>query len=103
VQLIISGHRQKKKEDVLQHIATRVASDNIYASIGRLGMTQVTGRGTDKIPAGGSGKPQNYRSKIIRPKAEQTSLGNLKEPGHSSYHACNVQSSMPRHSWLQQL
>jgi len=65
----ISGYRQKKKEDVSQLIAARVASDNIYASIGRLGMTQVTGRGTDEIPAGGSSKPQNYRSKMIRPKA----------------------------------
>ena len=33
----------------------------------------------------------------------KTSLGNLKEPGHPSYHACNVQSSIQRQSWLQQL
>ena len=32
----ISGYHQKKKEEVSQLIAARVASDNIYASIARL-------------------------------------------------------------------
>jgi hypothetical protein len=35
----ISVYRQKKKEEVSQLIAARVALDSIYASIGRLGMT----------------------------------------------------------------
>ncbi len=39
-----------------------------FVALRRLRMTYVTGRGTDKIPARGSSKPQNYRSKMIRPK-----------------------------------
>ena len=56
----------EKKEDVSQELITaRVASDNKHASIGRLGTTHPTGRGTDEIPAGGStSKPQNYQSKL---------------------------------------
>jgi hypothetical protein len=39
----ISGYRQKKKDEVALLIAARVNSDYIYASIGRLGMTQSDG------------------------------------------------------------
>ena len=63
----ISGYRQKKKEEVALLIAAKVASDNIYASIGRLGMTMETdGAAADR------GKKRSvaaYRSKLVRPKA----------------------------------
>ena len=60
----------EKKEEVSQLIAARVASDNIYASIGRLGMTHPIGRSNKQEPtAAAGGKPQNYRSKMVRPKA----------------------------------
>ena len=68
----ISGYRQKMKEDILHLIAARVASDNIFASIGRLGMTHPIGRGSEESAgaAGGGTKPQqSYRSKMVRPKA----------------------------------
>ena len=67
----ISGYRQKKKEDISQLIAARVASDKIYASIGRLGMTHPIGHSSEESTGatGGVTKPQNYRSKMVRPKA----------------------------------
>jgi hypothetical protein len=39
----ISGYRQKKKDEVALLIAACVTSENMYASIGRLGMTQSDG------------------------------------------------------------
>jgi hypothetical protein len=60
----ISGYRQKKKQEVAQLIAARVTSDNIYASIGRMGMAKADDSCGD-LP----GKAQNYRSKTTRPKA----------------------------------
>jgi hypothetical protein len=64
----ISGYRQKKKEEVALLIAAKIASDNIYASIGRLGMTMER----DNAGGGGRGKQRSsaaYRSKQVRPKA----------------------------------
>jgi hypothetical protein len=49
----ISGYRQKKKEEVALPIAAKVASDNIYASIGRLGMTMER---DGPVAGGGAGK-----------------------------------------------
>jgi hypothetical protein len=65
----ISGyHRQKTKDEVALLIAARVTSDNIYASIGRLGMAQSDGSSkTVGVPA--TAKKQSYRSKLVRPKA----------------------------------
>jgi hypothetical protein len=66
----ISGYLQKKKEKASQLIAARVALDNIYASIGRLGMAHPIGRSNEQeSTAAAGGKPQNYRSKTVRPKA----------------------------------
>jgi hypothetical protein len=61
----ISGYRQKKKQEVAQLIAARVTSDNIYASIGRLGMQKANDSGGD-LPRK---KPPKYQSKTTRPKA----------------------------------
>ena len=66
----ISGYRQKKKDEVSLLIAARVASDNIYASIGRLGMT----RNDDSSAAvstslHATAKKTSYRSQLVRPKA----------------------------------
>jgi hypothetical protein len=61
----ISGYRQKKKLEVSQLIAARVASDHIYASLGpRFGMhdSSITNNTSKK-------KTPNYRSKTVRPKA----------------------------------
>ena len=61
----ISGYRQKKKQEVAQLIAARVTSDNIYASIGRLGMQKANDSGGDLSRK----KPPKYQSKTTRPKA----------------------------------
>jgi hypothetical protein len=55
----------KKKEEVALLIAASVASDNIYASIGRLGMTMER----DGPVAAGGAEKRAYRSKLVRPKA----------------------------------
>jgi len=71
----ISGYRQKKKEEVALLIAARIASDSIYASLGRLGMTTESDNGASaaSCAAGGGGSKQRssaaYRSKQVRPKA----------------------------------
>ena len=73
----ISGYRQKKKQEVAQLIAARVASDNIYASIGRLGMHACKAGSSLAPPSTSSGTTTttnkktapNYRSKTARPKA----------------------------------
>ena len=69
----ISGYRQKKKDEVALLIAAKIASDNIYASIGRLGMTVERDGSTAAVVATiGVGKQRSsaaYRSKQVRPKA----------------------------------
>jgi hypothetical protein len=67
----ISGYRQKKKDEVSLLIAARVASDKIYASIGRLGMTRNANcRDTTVVAINATAKKQrSYRSKLVRPKA----------------------------------
>ncbi len=59
----ISGYRQKKEQKVAQLIAARVTFDNIYASIGRLGMQKAKDSGVH-LP----GKPQNIEAKSPVPK-----------------------------------
>ena len=59
----ISGYRQKKKQEVAQLIAAHVTYDNIYASIGRLGMQKAKDSGVH-LP----GKPQNIEAKSPVPK-----------------------------------
>ncbi|KAI2508593.1 hypothetical protein MHU86_5885 [Fragilaria crotonensis] len=61
----ISGYRQKKKQEVAQLIAARVTSDNIYASIGRMGMQKANDSSGD-LPRK---KAPKYQSKTTRPKA----------------------------------
>ena len=69
----ISGYRQKKMDELALLIAAKIASDNIFASIGRRGMT--TERDVSPAAAatsGVDGKQRStaaYRSKQVRPKA----------------------------------
>lgn len=61
----IKGYRQKKKDEVSRLIAARVASDNIYASIGYLGM-----KCSAVVPSTSTAvKKKAYKSKLDRPKA----------------------------------
>jgi hypothetical protein len=67
----ISGYRQKKKDEVLLLIAARVASDMIYASIGRRGMHDDKTSKDDGTTAstGKTSKKRAYKSKLTRPQA----------------------------------
>lgn len=67
----ISGYRQKKKGEVLLLIAARVASDMIYASIGRRGMHDDNTKKDDGTAAstGKTSKKRAYKSKLTRPQA----------------------------------
>ena len=68
----ISGHRQKKKAEVLLLIAACVALDVIYASIGRRGMHDDNTNkddGTTVVSTGKTSKKRAYKSKLTRPQA----------------------------------
>jgi hypothetical protein len=59
----------KKKDEVSLLIAPCVASDNIYASIGRLGMASYDDSAAVSTSLQATAKKKSYRSKLVRPKA----------------------------------